>query len=415
MRLTCELELTYSLAVSSGSLSSRSSRSRAVIIVGKKPGPTAANGRREELYVIVSTTKNVTGSKYKVKENVCKVFSKFVDEGKATVRFKEPAHQLAISKADPTQLKELLKVLKMSPSQHQSVSLAPLLPTKMQDIEKPKTKLCVKSRGDYPLKGFPASLEQFEAVGVSLNRVDTRLLHLKHLTHLDLSNNTIKSLPDTMANATTLIELRLSGNKLEIFPDTFCTGLLAENLKLLDLSRNQLKRLPNRFSQMKGLVHLKLDCNQLQILPRTFGKMSSLKYFSASSNKLIVLPASFLRLSLQSLDLFGNPFHTSGLVRRCSELSLPTLMELAGRTIKKHRLNYDPYTVPITLCHYLDSAKKCLCGTACFSAYLHYIAPLDLHRVSATVTAVDRQGNTRASVEAFLCSAKCLRLWRLNH
>ena len=67
MRLTCELELTYSLAVSSGSLSSRSSRSRAVIIVGKKPGPTAANGRREELYVIVSTTKNVTGSKYKVR------------------------------------------------------------------------------------------------------------------------------------------------------------------------------------------------------------------------------------------------------------------------------------------------------------------------------------------------------------
>ena len=119
-----------------------------------------------------------------VKENVVKVFSKFSDEGKATIRFKEPAHQLAISKvsniqsasislslslspqqADPGQLRELLKVLKMSPGQQNSVSLAPLLPAKMQDIEKPKTRLTVKSRGEYPLRGFPASLEHFEAVG----------------------------------------------------------------------------------------------------------------------------------------------------------------------------------------------------------------------------------------------------------
>ena len=78
------------------------------------------------------------------------------------------------------------------------------------------------------------------------------------------------------------------------------------------------------------------------------------------------------------------------------------------------RLAYDPYTVPVTLCHYLDSARKCLCGTACFSAFLHYIALLDLHKVAATVTAVDKQGSVHAPVEAFLCSAKCLRLWRLN-
>ena len=69
MRLSCELEITYSLAVSSGSVPSRSSRSRAVITAGKKPGPTPArgtSGHREELYIIVSTVKNVAGSKYKV-------------------------------------------------------------------------------------------------------------------------------------------------------------------------------------------------------------------------------------------------------------------------------------------------------------------------------------------------------------
>jgi len=65
------------------------------------------------------------------------------------------------------------------------------------------------------------------------------------------------------------------------------------------------------------------------------------------------------------------------------------------------------------LCHYLDSAKKCLCGVACFQAYLHYIASLDLHQVSATVTSVDKSGTTKVPIEAFLCSAKCLKLWKL--
>ncbi|CAI8048391.1 Leucine-rich repeat protein 1 [Geodia barretti] len=194
-KLSCELELTYALAVSSGSVPSRSSRSRAAITLGKKPGSAAGSGRREELYVIVSTAKNVTGSKYKVKGNVCRVFSKFVEEGKATIEFKEPAHRLAISKADPGQLRELLKVLKLSPAQQSSVSLTALPPTKMADIEKPKTRLVVKSRGEYPLRGFPSSLERFEAVAISLNRVDGRLLQLKHLSHLDLSGNLIKTLP----------------------------------------------------------------------------------------------------------------------------------------------------------------------------------------------------------------------------
>ena len=173
---------------------------------------------------------------------------------------------------------------------------------------------------------------------ISLNRVDGRLLQLKHLSHLDLSGNLIKSLPDAMAD-TPLSELRLSGNRLEQFPEPLCVGRLGESLKVLDLSRNQLKSLPHKFTHMKSLVHLKLDCNELKVLPRTFGKMVSLKFFSASSNGLLALPSSFLKLSLDSLDLFGNPFHPSGLVRRCSELSLPSLMELTGRAIKKHKLD----------------------------------------------------------------------------
>lgn len=222
----------------------------------------------------------------------------------------------------------------MSPQEQKDVALAPLLPAKMQDIEKPKTKLVVKSRGDYPIKGFPQSLESFQAVGISLNRVDLRILQLKNLRSLNLCSNSIKSIPEALKDAK-LLELKLTGNKITEFSEVLCTGELAQSLKLLDLARNSLPILPHNFPQLKALVQLKLDCNELQILPRTFGKMSSLKYLSVSNNKLVVLPPTFPRLSLESLDLFGNPFTASGLVRRCSSLSLPSLQELAGRAIKK--------------------------------------------------------------------------------
>ena len=77
MRLNCELEVAYSLALANGGTPSRSSRARASICLGKKPIPsktsssqTSSEGtaKKEELFLIVSTAKNVAGNKYKVRE-----------------------------------------------------------------------------------------------------------------------------------------------------------------------------------------------------------------------------------------------------------------------------------------------------------------------------------------------------------
>lgn len=75
MRFNCEVEVVYALALAAGGVPSKSSRSRASVCLAKKPVPktkevsTSAlpDKRREELYLIVSTTKNVEGSKYKVR------------------------------------------------------------------------------------------------------------------------------------------------------------------------------------------------------------------------------------------------------------------------------------------------------------------------------------------------------------
>lgn len=223
----------------------------------------------------------------------------------------------------------------MTPSQP-AVDTPVLVLPKVQDIERPKKCLVIRSRSEYPTEGFPGGLETLQAAGILLNRVDLRILQLKHLQSLDLSENHIKTIPDGVCDVG-LVELKLAGNKVTELSQAFCTGELAKCLRLLDLSRNELDQLPNNFFELKGLVTLKMDCNKLQFLPRLFGKLSQLKFLSASNNKLVVLPTTFSRLSLDSLDLFGNPFRQPGLVRRCSDLSLPSLLELAGRAVKKYK------------------------------------------------------------------------------
>ena len=237
--------------------------------------------------------------------------------------------------ADPGKLKEILAVLRLNPREQCEASCL-LQPPKKEHVEKPKTKLVVKSRGEYPIRGFPDNLESVQAVGISLNRIDCRILKLKNIKCIDLSNNTIRNFPDCIKDVM-LAELKLSGNQISAIPEVICSGEITKSLRLLDLARNQLTCLPHKFSSFKTLVQLRLDCNELQVLPRTFGKMLSLKYFSASNNKLVVLPPSFPKLKLDSLDLFGNPFSASGLVRTCKNLSLPSLKELSGRIIKINR------------------------------------------------------------------------------
>lgn len=228
-------------------------------------------------------------------------------------------------------------MLRLSPHEQSSASVGHVLPAKLQHIEKQKTKLVVKSRRDYPVQGFPESLETVEVVGLALIRMDRRILQLKNIQKIDLSNNCIKDIPECIKDVR-LVELKLSGNKVSQFPETICSGEFAESLKVLDLARNELAYLPHKFPGFKALVRLKLDCNKLQMFPRTLGKMASLKYLSASNNQLVVLPPSFPNLSLESLDLFSNPFSASGLLRTCKTLSLPSLQEIAGRYIKKNRL-----------------------------------------------------------------------------
>lgn len=241
---------------------------------------------------------------------------------------------------DPLQLKSFLNLVKVGAQGKDldKVTLSSLSIPSAKKIEKPKTKLVILSRRDYPMTtNFPSSLEQLQVSKCCVKRVDSRILQLKHLQVLDLSENSLKELPEATGNLKTLRELNLSANQFSRFPMVLCKPESAKTLTVLDISHNELSTLPPHLCLIRHLVHLKLDHNKLTSLPVTIGRLSQLKFFSASHNELQCLPASFLHLQLESLDMFSNPFSAEEQTPLEDNMDFPTLMEITARFIKVKR------------------------------------------------------------------------------
>ncbi|KAJ0062769.1 hypothetical protein NL108_004393, partial [Boleophthalmus pectinirostris] len=272
-----------------------------------------------------------------LKDNIEKFFTWFVEEGKATVRLKEPTVDICLSKADPNSLKNFLSAARLADrgSETSSLPLSTLTPVRARDVEQPKKKLSILSKKDYPLtSNFPYSLEQLQVSWCKLTRIDMRMLSLKALRVLDLSSNHIKKLPATIGDLSCLSQLNLRNNHLESFSEALCLSTLQKTLQSLDLSHNRLRSLPPAFCQLRELVTVKVDDNQLVCLPFHIGRLSKLRFLSAAHNQLSVLPMDFRKLSLENLDLFGNPFIQPNPLDHTIKLTFPLpLQEIASRAV----------------------------------------------------------------------------------
>ncbi|CAN9502099.1 unnamed protein product [Ophioblennius macclurei] len=414
MKLQCDVEVLSRMLPSFG-MKSRGKGARAVLSIGKHLDKTS---QRCHIYLLICTAKDRAGSKYKLKGNIEKFFTWFVDEGKATVRLKEPAVDICMSKADANSLKNFLSAARLADkgSDTSSLPLSTLAPVRAREVEQPKKKLTIISKKDYPLtSNFPYSLEQLQVSYCKLSRVDMRMLSLKALRKLDLSNNHIKKLPATIGDLSCLSELVLHNNHLEAFSEALCLSTLQQTLQLLDVSQNRLRLLPPRFCQLRELVTLKLDDNELTCLPFHIGRLSKLRFLSAAHNQLTVLPADFRKLSLENLDFFGNPFILPNPLDHTMRLTFPlTLQETASRTVANLRIPYGPHLIPAHLCRDLELAKTCDCGRACVGFYIKMAVSMNLHQVSHTVVLVDDMGGTDAPVQQHFCSLSCYSVFLDN-
>ncbi|KAG8126712.1 hypothetical protein E2320_021785 [Naja naja] len=404
MRLPCDVVVVSRLLPSAG-MRAPGRAARALLALGK---PTGGEGG---VCLLVSTARHRPGAKYQLRENIDQLFTKFVDEGKATLRLKEPAVDICLSKANVSELRTFLYAVKLAHqgTKEETLPLSKLVSPKASEVEKPKTKMTITSKKDYPLtRNFPYSLEYLQASYCKLARIDMRMLCLRNLRKLDLSHNSIKQLPATIGDLVCLQELNLQDNQLESFNVALCNSTLKRSLQSLDLSQNKIKALPTEFCYLQKLVHLKLDDNNLIRLPFKIGQLSHLRFLSVARNKLPFLPSEFAKLSLESLDLFGNYFEQPKPLVPDIHLQIPlTLLEYSARATINYRIPYDCHILPYHLCDDLEMSKTCQCGRACLTCFIQTTVTMNLHSVAHTVVLVDNMGGTEAPILCYFCSLTC--------
>jgi len=410
MRIHAEVDVVNRQLANHG-MKGKGKKVKTHLAIGRKP---LADGD-SEVFLMLSNNSNKQGVKYIIKNNVSNFFTKMINEGKSTIRFQDPPHDLCIKSDDILQLKSFLMVVKkvMDGKDCGKLTLSALQPVSTKQIEGPKKKLTVVKRGDYPSQGFPQTLQQLQVSGIRLARVDNRMLKLRNLVKLDLSGNEISTVPDNFDLLDHLSELNLSANQIEKIPRGFCVGSLAKSLKLLNLSENKIVLLPNYICNLTQLVTLNLNNNQLKLLPPSMGKFTNLKHLQASDNNLKILPGSFSRLRLETLELSANDFdpQTEPRTLRNRLEDVGTLLEIVARFVVKKGISVGPEDVTPQLLNYLDSGMRCLCGCPVWNNVVTALVTMDLGRVATQISA---GGLDRVCIEASLCSSKCLQMFQNN-
>ena len=122
------------------------------------------------------------------------------------------------------------------------------------------------------------------------------------VTSLNLSNQSLVKVPDTVFNQTELEHLNLSNNELE--------GSLPAEVRLLS-----------------NLKSLNLSHNNFTGVPAEIGQLANLEVLDLSFNKLTGLPYEFKNLAnLQKLDLRGNSYSEADLAMIKEKLPKSTVV-----------------------------------------------------------------------------------------
>lgn len=270
-----------------------------------------------------------------------------------------------------------------------------------------------------PAVGGLRDLRLLDVSGNALSLLGPELLGLTHLSTLLAKNNRLHegSLPKELGRLQRLEVLNLSGNRFTCIPRSL---LQLRGLRSLSLGGNRLKSIPAEIEalisleflylggnfissippELANLAHLSylvLCDNKIQSVPPQLAQVHSLRSLSLHNNLLTYLPREILSLvQLQELSLRGNPL----VVRFVRDLvyAPPSLLELAGRTIKSRNIPYARCDLPDNLLHYLKLASKCP-NPKCAGVYFDSCV--------RQIKFVDFCGKYRLPLMHYLCSPEC--------
>ncbi|XP_047160899.1 plant intracellular Ras-group-related LRR protein 6-like [Vigna umbellata] len=145
-------------------------------------------------------------------------------------------------------------------------------------------------------------LQVMDLSGMSLDSLPKPSLDLATISKLDLSNNNLQEIPESLtARLLNMEVLDVRSNQLKSLPNSI--GCLSK-LKVLNVSGNFIEFLPKTIENCRALEELNANFNKLSKLPDTIGfELINLKKLSVNSNKLVFLPSSTSHLtSLKVLD-----------------------------------------------------------------------------------------------------------------
>lgn len=128
--------------------------------------------------------------------------------------------------------------------------------------------------------------------GLALNEIPEELFKsATTLDWLDLSNNQIGEIPETLSRLTKLRELYITHNQIKIIPDSLCR---LTSLVELNLSGNQIVAIPDALGNLQKLKILDLSDNHIAALPSSLGKIENLEELYLHDNLDLGIPVEIL-------------------------------------------------------------------------------------------------------------------------
>ncbi|XP_055542857.1 leucine-rich repeat protein 1 [Wyeomyia smithii] len=379
MKLVCE-----TCVVNRTVPSTKRTFQKTVLAIGKN-----SDKKSDETVIMLITNSNKSGTKYNIKKNISKIFTRFLSEGKVTISFHIPEHDVQI-KSEVVQLTGFLKVLKTvltggqatgdgSPAPSIKLPCLTVANTKTAILSSTKvlaTKCVIKSRGDYPLKGFSRNLVSLTISEIKLCRFDTQILLLKNLRILNLSKNCLEKLPNGLGQLG-LTDLDLSVNALQNDKwDWLKNPVIQSSLQSLNISENNLTYFPTNLIYTRALVRIDLQSNHIQKLPFAVWRMSQLRFLNLAKNQLTAVPEFMSRMKLDQVDLSENKLAPDLLTVPDLRIAnvvgqVPALWEMAARVVVARKVPYTVGMIPFLLVDIMNRTPICGCGTLCFTAKVY--------------------------------------------